>query len=106
MLCIFFATIQLLKQKYNILSAAAILLDVKRGACIQESKLSVGQLKELKRNRKERKKERKLNVQDFIIHNSWNSSKEADGALDKARKHKRRRLEDTLNLFLKKRKSS
>ena len=29
---------------------------------------------------------------------------EADGALDKARKHKKRQLEDTLNLVLKKRK--
>lgn len=28
---------------------------------------------------------------------------EADGALDKARKHKKRQLEDTLNLVLKKR---
>ena len=31
---------------------------------------------------------------------------EADGALDKARKHKKRQLEDTLNLVLKKRKVS
>ncbi|KAF3454136.1 hypothetical protein FNV43_RR04583 [Rhamnella rubrinervis] len=31
---------------------------------------------------------------------------EADGALDKARKHKKRQLEDTLNLVLKKRKGS
>lgn len=29
---------------------------------------------------------------------------EADGALDKARKHKKRQLQDTLNLVLKKRK--
>lgn len=29
---------------------------------------------------------------------------EADGALDKARKHKKRQLEDTLNLVMKKRK--
>lgn len=29
---------------------------------------------------------------------------EAEGALDKARKHKKRQLEDTLNLVLKKRK--
>lgn len=29
---------------------------------------------------------------------------EADGALDKARKHKKRQLEDTLNMVLKKRK--
>lgn len=29
---------------------------------------------------------------------------EADGALDKARKHKKRQLEDTLNLVIKKRK--
>lgn len=28
---------------------------------------------------------------------------EADGALDKARKHKKRQLEDTLNLVIKKR---
>ena len=31
---------------------------------------------------------------------------EADGALDKARKHKKRQLEDTLNLVVKKRKVS
>lgn len=31
-------------------------------------------------------------------------SSEADGALDKARKHKKRQLEDTLNLVIKKRK--
>lgn len=31
---------------------------------------------------------------------------EADGALDKARKHKKRQLEDTLNLVMKKRKAS
>jgi WW domain-binding protein 11 len=29
---------------------------------------------------------------------------EADGALDKARKHKKRQLEDSLNLVMKKRK--
>ena len=29
---------------------------------------------------------------------------EADGALDKARKHKKRQLEDTLNMVMKKRK--
>lgn len=31
---------------------------------------------------------------------------EADGALDKARKHKKRQLEDTLNLVIKKRRVS
>ena len=32
------------------------------------------------------------------------SGAEADGALDKARKHKKRQLQDTLSLVLKKRK--
>lgn len=35
---------------------------------------------------------------------AWLPGVEADGALDKARKHKKRQLEDTLNLVLKKRK--
>lgn len=34
----------------------------------------------------------------------YDNCAEADGALDKARKHKKRQLEDTLNLVLKKRK--
>ncbi|KAF8390302.1 hypothetical protein HHK36_024827 [Tetracentron sinense] len=45
-----------------------------------------------------RKKELKRITDEISI------SAEADGALDKARKHKKRQLEDTLNLVLKKRK--
>ncbi|XP_062116350.1 protein EARLY FLOWERING 5 [Humulus lupulus] len=65
--------------------------------------------KELKRNKKERKKVREVG----ILKKDPESLKEqidklnmmkADGALDKARKHKKRQLEDTLNLVLKKRK--
>lgn len=65
--------------------------------------------KELKRNKKERKKVREVG----ILKKDPNTIKEqidklemmkADGALDKARKHKKRQLEDTLNLVLKKRK--
>lgn len=65
--------------------------------------------KELKRNKKERKKVREVGIlkkdpetlKDQI--EKLNMMK-ADGALDKARKHKKRQLEDTLNLVLKKRK--
>uniref|UniRef100_A0A0D6R0B5 Wbp11/ELF5/Saf1 N-terminal domain-containing protein n=1 Tax=Araucaria cunninghamii TaxID=56994 RepID=A0A0D6R0B5_ARACU len=65
--------------------------------------------RELKRNKKERKKVREVG----ILKKDPNTIKEqieklemmkADGALDKARKHKKRQLEDTLNLVLKKRK--
>ncbi|KAK1283399.1 hypothetical protein QJS10_CPB21g00176 [Acorus calamus] len=65
--------------------------------------------KELKRNKKERKKVREVG----ILKKDPESIKEqidkletmkADGALDKARKHKKRQLEDTLKLVMKKRK--
>lgn len=65
--------------------------------------------KELKRNKKERKKVREVG----ILKKDPDTLKDqieklemmkADGALDKARKHKKRQLEDTLNLVLKKRK--
>ncbi|XP_042757186.1 protein EARLY FLOWERING 5 [Lactuca sativa] len=65
--------------------------------------------KELKRNKKERKKVREVG----ILKKDPETLKEqidkleamkADGALDKARKHKKRQLEDTLNLVIKKRK--
>ncbi|XP_058195031.1 protein EARLY FLOWERING 5 isoform X1 [Rhododendron vialii] len=65
--------------------------------------------KELKRNKKERKKVREVG----ILKKDPETLKDqidklevmkADGALDKARKHKKRQLEDTLNLVLKKRK--
>lgn len=65
--------------------------------------------KELKRNKKERKKVREVG----ILKKDPESLREqieklemmkADGALDKARKHKKRQLEDTLNLVIKKRK--
>nr|XP_043614864.1 protein EARLY FLOWERING 5 [Erigeron canadensis] len=65
--------------------------------------------KELKRNKKERKKVREVG----ILKKDPETLKEqidkleamkADGALDKARKHKKRQLEDTLNLVMKKRK--
>ncbi|WOG99535.1 hypothetical protein DCAR_0518888 [Daucus carota subsp. sativus] len=65
--------------------------------------------KELKRNKKERKKVREVG----ILKKDPDTLKEqiekleamkADGALDKARKHKKRQLEDTYNLVLKKRK--
>ncbi|CAN4099342.1 unnamed protein product [Withania somnifera] len=66
--------------------------------------------RELKRNKKERKKVREVG----ILKKDPEQLKEqieklevmkAEGALDKARKHKKRQLEDTLNLVLKKRKS-
>ncbi|KAK1314157.1 hypothetical protein QJS10_CPA06g00117 [Acorus calamus] len=65
--------------------------------------------KELKRNKKERKKVREVG----ILKKDPESIKEqidklemmrADGALDKARKHKKRQLEDTLKVVMKKRK--
>ncbi|KAK3006803.1 hypothetical protein RJ639_015764 [Escallonia herrerae] len=65
--------------------------------------------KELKRNKKERKKVREVG----ILKKDPETLKEqidkleamkADGALDKARKHKKRQLEDTLHLVIKKRK--
>ncbi|KAJ6839588.1 basic proline-rich protein [Iris pallida] len=65
--------------------------------------------KELKRNKKERKKVREVG----ILKKDPETIKEqieklemmkADGALDKARKHKKRQLEDTLNMVIKKRK--
>ncbi|KAL6583908.1 Protein EARLY FLOWERING 5 [Orobanche minor] len=65
--------------------------------------------KELKRNKKERKKVREVG----ILKKDPDSLKDqiqkleaikADGALDKARKHKKRQLEDTLNRVMKKRK--
>jgi len=67
--------------------------------------------RELKRNKKERKKVREVG----ILKKDPNTIKEqidklemmkADGALDKARKHKKRQLEDTLNLVLKKRRNT
>ncbi|KAL6493593.1 Protein EARLY FLOWERING 5 [Orobanche gracilis] len=65
--------------------------------------------KELKRDKKERKKVREVG----ILKKDPDSLKDqiqkleamkANGVLDKARKHKRRQLEDTLNLVMKKRK--
>nr|XP_010933997.1 protein EARLY FLOWERING 5 [Elaeis guineensis] len=65
--------------------------------------------KELKRNKKERKKVREVGLlkkdPDTIREQIQKlEMMKADGALDKARKHKKRQLEDTLNLVLKKRK--
>ncbi|EFJ09703.1 hypothetical protein SELMODRAFT_447609 [Selaginella moellendorffii] len=65
--------------------------------------------KELKRNKKERKKVREVGIlkkdpealKDQI---KKLDTQKADGALDKTRRHKKRQLEDTLNLVLKKRK--
>ncbi|CAI9754614.1 unnamed protein product [Fraxinus pennsylvanica] len=65
--------------------------------------------RELKRNKKERKKVREVGIlkkdpetlKDQI---QKLEAMKADGALDKARKHKKRQLEDTLNLVIKKRK--
>eukprot|EP00252_Welwitschia_mirabilis_P019324 TRINITY_DN443_c0_g1_i1.p1 TRINITY_DN443_c0_g1~~TRINITY_DN443_c0_g1_i1.p1 ORF type:complete len:508 (-),score=173.89 TRINITY_DN443_c0_g1_i1:485-2008(-) len=65
--------------------------------------------RELKRNKKERKKVREVG----ILKKDPNAIREqieklemmkAEGALDKARKHKKRQLEDTLHLVLKKQK--
>ncbi|KAK4394568.1 protein EARLY FLOWERING 5 [Sesamum angolense] len=65
--------------------------------------------KELKRNKKERKKVREVGIlkkdpETLREQIQKLEAMKADGALDKARKHKKRQLEDTLNLVLKKRK--
>ncbi|GAV66719.1 Wbp11 domain-containing protein/NpwBP domain-containing protein [Cephalotus follicularis] len=65
--------------------------------------------RELKRNKKERKKVREVGIlkkdpEQLIEQIGKLESMKADGALDKARKHKKRQLEDTLNLVIKKRK--
>ncbi|EEC81673.1 hypothetical protein OsI_25232 [Oryza sativa Indica Group] len=65
--------------------------------------------KELKRNKKERKKVREVGIlkkdPEAILEQIEKLEKmKADGALDKARKHKKRQLEDTYNLIVKKRK--
>ncbi|XP_022768160.1 formin-like protein 5 [Durio zibethinus] len=65
--------------------------------------------KELKRNKKERKKVREVGIlkkdpQTIMEQIEKLEMMKAEGALDKARKHKKRQLEDTLNLVLKKRK--
>ncbi|KAG8379111.1 hypothetical protein BUALT_Bualt07G0054100 [Buddleja alternifolia] len=65
--------------------------------------------KELKRNKKERKKVREVGIlkkdPDSLKDQIQKlESMKADGALDKARKHKKRQLEDTLTLVMKKRK--
>ncbi|CAL5198328.1 unnamed protein product [Lathyrus oleraceus] len=65
--------------------------------------------KELKRNKKERKKVREVGIlkkdPDQLKKQIDNlEMMKADGALDKARKHKKRQLQDTLNLVMKKRK--
>ncbi|KAL2321920.1 hypothetical protein Fmac_026299 [Flemingia macrophylla] len=64
--------------------------------------------KELKRNKKERKKVREVGIlkkdPEQLKKQIENlEMMKADGALDKARKHKKRQLQDTLNLVLKKR---
>ncbi|KAI5057232.1 hypothetical protein GOP47_0027247 [Adiantum capillus-veneris] len=65
--------------------------------------------KELKRNKKERKKVREVGIlkkDPEAIREQIRKleTMKADGALDKTRRHKKRQLEDTLNLVLKKRK--
>ncbi|OEL23590.1 hypothetical protein BAE44_0015390 [Dichanthelium oligosanthes] len=65
--------------------------------------------KELKRNKKERKKVREVGIlkkDPEAIRDQIDKLEKmkADGALDKARKHKKRQLEDTYNLIVKKRK--
>ncbi|KAJ8620721.1 hypothetical protein MRB53_029250 [Persea americana] len=65
--------------------------------------------KELKRNKKERKKVREVGIlkkdpETLREQIEKLEMMKADGALDKARKHKKRQLEDTLNLVMKKRK--
>ncbi|KAK4402341.1 protein EARLY FLOWERING 5 [Sesamum angolense] len=67
--------------------------------------------KELKRNKKERKKVREVGIlkkdpETLREQIQKLETMKADGALDKARKHKKRQLEDTLNLVIKKRKDS
>ncbi|CAK7336622.1 unnamed protein product [Dovyalis caffra] len=64
--------------------------------------------KELKRNKKERKKVREVGIlkkDPEVIKEQIEKLElmKADGALDKARKHKKRQLEDTLSLVIKKR---
>ncbi|KAJ4851361.1 hypothetical protein Tsubulata_006676, partial [Turnera subulata] len=64
--------------------------------------------KELKRNKKERKKVREVGIlkkDPEVIREQIEKLEmmKSDGALDKARKHRKRQLEDTLNLVLKKR---
>ncbi|XP_050223766.1 protein EARLY FLOWERING 5 [Mercurialis annua] len=64
--------------------------------------------KELKRNKKERKKVREVGIlkkDPDVLKDQIDKLEmmKADGALDKARKHKKRQLEDTLNLVMKKR---
>ncbi|XVF50209.1 hypothetical protein PTKIN_Ptkin04bG0077800 [Pterospermum kingtungense] len=64
--------------------------------------------RELKRNKKERKKVREVGIlkkdpQAITEQIEKLEMMKAEGALDKARKHKKRQLEDTLNLVLKKR---
>ncbi|OIW17699.1 hypothetical protein TanjilG_29049 [Lupinus angustifolius] len=65
--------------------------------------------KELKRNKKERKKVREVGIlkkdpEQLKKQIDNLEMMKADGALDKARKHKKRQLQDTLNLVVKKRK--
>ncbi|VFQ76515.1 unnamed protein product [Cuscuta campestris] len=65
--------------------------------------------RELKRNKKERKKVREVGIlkkdpEQIKDQIQKLEVMKAEGALDKARKHKKRQLEDTLNLVLKKRK--
>ncbi|KAG6635342.1 hypothetical protein I3843_11G035700 [Carya illinoinensis] len=65
--------------------------------------------RELKRNKKERKKVREVGLlkkdpETLREQIEKLEMMKADGALDKARKHKKRQLEDTYNLVLKKRK--
>lgn len=65
--------------------------------------------KELKRNKKERKRVRDVGIlkkdpESLREQIAKLEAMKAEGALDKARKHKKRQLEDTLNLVLKKRK--
>lgn len=65
--------------------------------------------RELKRNKKERKKVREVGIlkkdpEQLREQIQKLEVMKAEGALDKARKHKKRQLEDTLNLVIKKRK--
>ncbi|XP_010546044.1 PREDICTED: WW domain-binding protein 11 isoform X2 [Tarenaya hassleriana] len=65
--------------------------------------------KELKRNKKERKKVREVGLlkkdpEQIREQIRKLEMSKAEGALDKARKHKKRQLEDTLNMVMKKRK--
>ncbi|KAG9152831.1 hypothetical protein Leryth_017654 [Lithospermum erythrorhizon] len=65
--------------------------------------------RELKRNKKERKKVREVGIlkkdpEQLKDQIQKLEVMKAEGALDKARKHKKRQLEDTLNLVIKKKK--